>query len=1064
MSLDPTADNSSNSEAEAERRQATVLFADLAGYTALSEEIEEERAFGLARQVIGLMVDAVEDAGGVISDIAGDGMMALFGAIHASERAPLDACGAAIAIHAAMTDLGQRLGDELPLPPKVRVGINSGLVIVGSLSGGRDDNLTALGDTVNLASRFEELAEPGTTLIGASTYAMVRGAVAAEFLGRRDIRGKAEPQGVYRLDGLQSVSRFEGERAARGLSAFVGRDAELDDLLALSRRTGDGFRVAQLVGEAGIGKSRLLHEFRRAAANDNVTILSGDCVPGGERTPMQPLMTLLRDAFGISPDDPREEAKEKIARGLARLDLDTPRHRALLANVLGQELLRGGAADDPVLLRQETVALLLSLIERQCAARPLVLILEDLHWIDPVSEDFFERLREMAEPLPLMLLCTFRPEYEPAWAPAALSRVFALDSLARSTLERFLANRAGAATPSPRLIEFVEDRSDGNPLFAEHIIDYCRDHGYLSERDGVLELTELVPRDELPDSLQSLILARLDSLDPRVKSVLQAAAVIGRRFRRVALESLLDSHDDLDLLLDQALGVSMIETDEESDEYIFCHALLSDVLYQSLLTPARRVLHGRAAMDLRTRYANRLHEVADRLALHYEAADDAVNAARFLVLAAEHDMAIHALEEARDKFVKAAAMLPEEEWEAEADPVSRLASGLVRTYDRMAYYRQVRECAEIYLPFLERAGNPDDLLIVRAQYGMALIHGERYADGEAVAKQCIKMAEARGNDYYLAYGKLGLMMLYTRYSDHQPAEVVERLGEECLPIALDLGDVALESNILFELSINFMHRGLINEAHDYAARLAEMGRRHGDPRVRSFALWTRGFLDLVLEQFDDALAAGLEAERVAVTRQDQEGARGTLGCVYAARGEVEPALRYLEAALTRADEDADTFYAAGLELYYAVALIRAGRLGEGVRVLERRMRRADETGYRTNYHYGQLILAEVYLALILREEKAPASVLLKNLGFLLRTLPGIAGKTEALFEAAMTNPQWAPDSIGHCRAHAGLGQLYARTKRPDQAREQLDKAARLATHHNARAIRTRIDSALAALG
>ncbi len=370
-----------------ERRQVTALFADMVGFTAISERLGEEGTFPLIQPIYELMDGAVRDHGGSVKDFTGDGIMALFGASDALEDAALRACRAGLAIHERLAAAAPAIEAKHGVRPQMRIGVNSGLVVVTQIRG-ENGPVTALGDTVNLASRLQTLAEPGTVYLSEAAHRLVQGLVETTFAGAHAIKGKAEPQKVYRLDALrQGAMRFE-VAVGRGLSPYVGRERELD---VLQRSLGDArgeLRVIDIVAEPGMGKSRLLHEFRQRIGKEQAFILIGSCSPDGQQTPFLPFIEVVRGAFQVRSGEAENEVPRKLEMGLTGLGLNSPESLGLLLNMLGLKPPEGALTGlDGVLIGLRTRDLLQILLEARCRLSPVVLLIEDLHWIDSVSQE-----------------------------------------------------------------------------------------------------------------------------------------------------------------------------------------------------------------------------------------------------------------------------------------------------------------------------------------------------------------------------------------------------------------------------------------------------------------------------------------------------------------------------------------------------------------------------------------------------------------------------------------------------------------------------------------------------
>ena len=361
------------------------------------------------------MASAVKEQGGSVKDFTGDGIMALFGVPDALEDAPLRACRAGLLIHERLAAAASAIEARHGVRPQMRVGVNSGLAVVIQIQGAAGP-ATALGDTVNLASRLQALAEPGTVVLSEATHRLVEGLVETSFAGAHAIKGKSEPQRVYRLEAIRrGAARFDAA-VGRGLSAYVGRERELETLERAFTESREKLRVVDIVAEPGMGKSRLLHEFRQRIGKERAFVLTGNCSPDGQQTPFLPFIEVVRGAFQVKAGEAEAEIARKLASGLDLLGLHTPENLGLLLNLLGLNPPEGALAGlDGVLIGLRTRDLLQNLLAVRCRLLPVALLIEDLHWIDSVSQEVLGKIVANEPRLKLLLLHTRRPEYQPPW-------------------------------------------------------------------------------------------------------------------------------------------------------------------------------------------------------------------------------------------------------------------------------------------------------------------------------------------------------------------------------------------------------------------------------------------------------------------------------------------------------------------------------------------------------------------------------------------------------------------------------------------------------------------------
>ena len=429
---------------EAERRQVTVLFADVVGFTTFSEKSGEEGAFTLMRSLAKLMEDAVHEHGGVIQSFTGDGVMAVFGAPVAFEDAPLRACRAALSILERLRNAGSELESKHGVRPQLRIGLNTGPAVVGRVEEDIDARVAVLGDTVNLAARLQTLAQPDSAVMSDATHRLAQGMVEASFAGEHSVKGKSEPQKVYRLDGIRhGTTRFEAA-LSRGLSAFVGRERELESLERGHADARGRLCVVDVAGEPGIGKSRLVHEFRRRIGADGAVVLSGSCSPDGQYTPFLPFIEIVRGSFRVSAGEAEDEVARKLEIGLSALGLHSAQNIGLLLHLLGLQVPDGALAGlDGVLIGLRTREFLQRWLQTRCQLSPVVMAIEDLHWIDSVSEEILDEIVNSEAKLRLLLITTRRPEYTPPWVDRATVTKIQLEPLPVGDVRRLVQARRG---------------------------------------------------------------------------------------------------------------------------------------------------------------------------------------------------------------------------------------------------------------------------------------------------------------------------------------------------------------------------------------------------------------------------------------------------------------------------------------------------------------------------------------------------------------------------------------------------------------------------------------------
>ena len=590
-----------------ERRVVTVLFADVVGFTSWSETRDPEHVKNLIDRCFSRLVTDIEAFGGQVDKIVGDAIVALFGAPVAHEDDAERAVRAALQMQTTL----EGMADEVGVPVRLRIGVNTGEVLVGALRAGGD--YTVMGDVVNVASRLQTRALPGEVVVGPATYAATRGVVCYESQGEVRVRGREEPLGAWRAIGTIAPP---GHRPRREGLPMVGRAEELGVLcnglsLALTRRRA---HLALLLGEAGIGKTRLAEELSSVASERHgARVLEGRCLPYGEANVWWPVAEALRQACGITGDD---DAAASDAKSCAEVGtaLGLPDDAAEVARVAdGLRYFMGNAAAmadvDPTRAREDAIRSLLTYLEGAVSRRPIVLVLSELHWADTLILGLIDHLLDRMRAQPFVLVATARPDLEERWSPAVgrfNQVVLHLDPLPLDASRELLTVLLGSEPP-PELRDLLLERSGGNPFFLEELVALLGDD---------------VRPSELPATLRGLVSARLDALSPRERAVLEDAAVIGREGWRATVVAMAQQRgdEDGDGLLDRLGAKDLLSFDTgPRPTFEFRSELIREVAYETLTKAERARRHAAVAarFELRLKQTEREDEYLDQLAHHY---------------------------------------------------------------------------------------------------------------------------------------------------------------------------------------------------------------------------------------------------------------------------------------------------------------------------------------------------------------------------------------------------------------------------------------------------------------
>jgi class 3 adenylate cyclase/tetratricopeptide (TPR) repeat protein len=618
---------------EGERKQVTVMYTDIVGSMALTRSLDNERYGYVLDRFLAVAAGAVHKLEGTVNQFTGDGLMAVFGAPLAHEDHARRACLAVLELQSEVAELAAEVSKTDGIEFSIRCGLNSGDVVVGAIGDDVHMDFVPIGNTTALGKRIESLAPVGSTAISASTAALVEGEFELLDLGEFELKGADEPQRVLELVGPGAArTRLEATAATRGLSRFMGRGGERAQLESMLDETlaGNG-RAVEIVGDAGVGKSRLVHEFVTDCAARGLRVNSTGGVNHGRYVPFLPVLALYRDYFGISERDAPEIARERIEVTMLALDPAFAADLPLLFEFLGvPDPDRPLAALDPEVRQRRLVDLTTRTVKARSEHEAAVLVLEDVHCIDDASAAFLERLMDAVVGTRILLVVTFRPEYAAAWRGHGRNAqliLFALDAEATGDLLTALLGDDQSLDGLPALIE---SRSGGNPFFLEEIVQALAESGHLAGTRGDYRLAAELDGLVLPASVEAGLAARIDRLPGREKALVQTMAVIGAEIPGALLSEVSDLPDrHLAESVAVLAGAQMVIPDDSAAGvgYVFKHPLTQDVAYGSLLSEGRARAHQSVAAAIERTYPDGLDERAALLAYHCEASGDTLDAA-----------------------------------------------------------------------------------------------------------------------------------------------------------------------------------------------------------------------------------------------------------------------------------------------------------------------------------------------------------------------------------------------------------------------------------------------------
>ena len=639
---------------DGERKQVTVLFADIKGSMELFADRDPEVAQKLFDPVLERMIEAVHRYEGTVNRVMGDGIMALFGAPIAHEDHAVRACYAGL----RMQETVRRYTDEVQrshgVAVSIRVGLNSGEIVVCAIGNDLHIDYTVVGQTANLAARLEQMAQPGSVLTTSGTLQLAEGYVAVKPLGSASVKGLTDPVQIYEVIGTGTARTRLEVAAERGLTRFVGRDIELEQLRRAQQLADQGSgQIVAIVGEAGVGKSRLVREFLHSQHTADWLVLESKSASYGQATPYLPVIELLKDYFKINVRDSTQSIRERVTSRVLALDASLqdaiPPLLDLLDSLDGNDPFR---SLDLVQRRQSTYQAVVRLLLSESRVRPVIAVFEDLHWNDALSLGLLNELVVDAHDARLLLVTSFRPEYKDEWRNRPNYLQLHLDPLASDGLADFLQALLGSDESLSTLKGFVVERTGGNPFFVEEIVRRLVDTAVLEGTRGGYRLARPFSSTEVPPTVQAVLAARIDALPAAAKHLLEEAAVIGHNVPFALLHAICGlAEDQLRGLLDNLQTAEFLYSTQLLPElrYRFKHSLTHDVTYSEVLHERRREIHARVVNAIEKLYADRLDEQVERLAHH-------------AVQGALNEKAVHYLREAGAKAAARTAFMDARAW------------------------------------------------------------------------------------------------------------------------------------------------------------------------------------------------------------------------------------------------------------------------------------------------------------------------------------------------------------------------------------------------------------------
>lgn len=967
-------------EASGQRRNVTILFVDITGYTLLSGQLDSEDLYGLIQQTLRALAQAVYKFEGVVDKFTGDGLMALFGAPVAHENNAELAVRSALEMQAEMARLNEaarRFGQEL----RVHIGLHAGPVVVGSVGSDAMMNYTAIGDTVNLARRLEESASPGTILVSEAVYQQTRALFEFEPTPPLALKGFAQPVRAHVV--LRPKARPGLVRGLEGLTApMVGRDAEFIRLkkAASALLTQPQGQFVLITGEGGIGKSRLTRELKELLQNSPVRVVEGQSLTYRRTVSYWTFVDALRNYLGVAQDTPEAQVRERLSQSIHdALGLAAGATLPYLEYLLSLTPSLPGSAEwlrymEAGQLRQQIFLAVRDWLVAEARRRPVLLILEDLHWADDASLDLLRFLVDTVLHVPLLICAVSRPVTEGALmevvnrAKKMLGERLVelpLQNLSLDQSERLLFQLLPLAEFPERWLEPILQRAAGIPYYLEEILRMLIDDGAIQWAEG---RWQLAPQADLqawsvPETLQGLILARFDRLEPGQRRVLQVASVIGREFSLALLAGVLP--DLAPALLQQFLAelaereFIVPQADSAEIAYAFKHVLVSDAIYSTMLRRTQSELHGQIGAAMETLYADQLEKQVELLARHYAFSPRRERALHYLIWAGQKAARAYLTEQARQHYEQALALLPETEHTPEQALQVQMGLGDVLLFaGEYAVAREHFRAALAAQP--HRAPERSDL---QRKIGLTFLKQSEYEQALAAFAEAQSILE-RADQASPAEQARILSDIGWTYFERGDVEEAQRRLSAGLALVEDASAYDVISSLYNRLGAVAYRRGDWAQAASYVSKSISIREAIGDRVGLATSFSNLGLLNMALGEFDQALhnlTRGLELKSHLGDLEGRVIVQNNLGNLRIYRGELEAAAEVLEEALKTARQLGLSYLAGQVQRTIGEMHVAARRWSEACAALDEALRLLTEIGARDQLVDVYRVLGEAWL-------------------------------------------------------------------------------------------------------
>jgi class 3 adenylate cyclase/tetratricopeptide (TPR) repeat protein len=1052
---------------EGERKQVTVLFSDLSGYTAMSEKLDPEEVKEIMSRIFGEIAQVVTKYEGFIEKFVGDAVVAFFGIPKAHEDDPIRAIRVGREIDELIAAISPEVEKRTGKSISMHTGINTGLVVTGEVSMDKGTHGLA-GNPINVASRLSNLAKAGEILVGHDTYRHAEGYYRFEALEPMTIKGKEEPVRAYKVVSPKvkptTIHRLSGLR-----SVLIGRKVELDTLKEAveNLRKGKG-RIFSIYGDAGAGKSRLIEEFKNTLNLNEIQWLEGHAYAYSQNIPYFPLMDLLNRVFQIEEGDPPGRVKGKIETGIGQLVGGSEDVISFVGSLYSLHYPEVEEVS-PEFWRsclQEAIQNVFSALAKRA---PTVFFMEDLHWADP---SFIELLRQALLKIqqPAIVLCVYRPTFNlfTTQQLSGLGRIYEeirLGDLSLSEAQDMLESLLKTETIPPDLKRFVRDKAEGNPFYLEELVNSLIESQTLLRDNGSWKIIRPITESDISSTISGLIAGRLDRLEKETKRILQEASVIGRAFLYEILKRVTELGDRIDPGLNALERLDLIRTRtiQPDLEYMFKHPLTHEVVYNGLLKKDRQAIHEQIATVMEHLFEDRLSEFYETLAFHFKQGQSFRKAIDYLMKSGEKSLKRYAVEESHQYFKEAFDLLKNKPDRTREEDV--LFIELLIKWSLVFYYRgDSKGLADLLSAHEDMAKTIDDsakLGMFYVWYGFSLSCRDRGEDSYRYLHKALKLGEGIGDDNLIGHASTWLTWTC---ADLGLLDEAISFGERAQQIAKHLvSDQFLYFKSLGGMGYTYYHKGDSKKAAEAGEAILDYGQRHSNIRSMVMGHFIIGLSYFVDGDFLSAIEVCKKGVQTAVDPFYSQFPRFLLGGSYAQNGQYQEAKEALEEVASFSRNFGCELLGTPTNAMLGIQSIAMGQMSQGLSIVEQALRTMLESQRRCWYSAIEYSLGRVYLRIVNKSAPVTLSTMAKNIGFILKNVPSAGVKAEKHFKKAIQVSKEIGAKGILAQACLDLGLLHKAKGRLEQAKECISEAIQIFEQTGAEGFLKQAKEALASL-